>query len=158
MWLGRPLLGQWTHDVVASLDQLEARQKLKIANATIVGVGAAGVVAMCVAGIDPRIGRCVTVGSLASYLTDKPYEGLRLGIMAPGIVRDIGDIPQIAAMIAPRKLLVTEGVAGDGRKLTEVELERQFDFTRQVYWQEKAAANLRIISRAGAAELLRSGW
>ena len=60
--------------------------------------------------------RVAAIGTLASYVTDKPYVGQNLGVMAPGILRDVGDVAQIAALIAPRRLIIAGGVSGDGRR------------------------------------------
>lgn len=153
MWLGRPLLGQWVVDIRRGLDALNMKEG---GDLTVVGIGPAGVVALCAAALDPRITRVVTVGSLTSYLTDVPYEGQRLGIMAPGIVRDVGDIPHIAALIAPRKLVIAGGVTGGGKSLDEAALRQQFDFTRRVYEMEKAAAALTILSSTNAADIVKA--
>lgn len=132
LWLGKPLLGQWTQDVRAALNALEAatarREKV-----TVIGSGSAGLVAICTAALDARIERVVTVGMLASYLSESPYTGQRLGIMAPGIVRSVGDIPHLAALIAPRRLVIADAMEGTGVTLPLPALEKQFDFTRQVY-------------------------
>ena len=37
--------------------------------------------------------------------------------MAPGIVRDVGDVADLAALIAPRRVVIAGGVGGDGKPL-----------------------------------------
>ncbi len=157
MWLGRPLLGQWVRDVRELLSEIESHSPdKKLPDTTLVACGPAGVVALCAAALDQRITRVVTVGSLASYLTDEPYENQRLGIMAPGIVRDVGDIPQLAALIAPRKLVIAGGVTGGGKLLDEAALKKQFEFTQRVYEQQKAGSALTILSSTNAADIVRA--
>ena len=58
-------------------------------------------VALCAAALDERIAHTVTIGSLASYISDVPYTNQRLGLMAPNMLREAGDIPNLAALIAP---------------------------------------------------------
>ncbi|MBI3874643.1 MAG: acetylxylan esterase [Verrucomicrobia bacterium] len=156
LWLGRPLLGQWLRDLEVAVDVAPTIPFNKNNELTVVGVGPAGVVALCAAALDQRITRVVTVGSLASYISDVPYEGQRLGIMAPGIVRDVGDIPQLASLIAPRKLIIAGGVTGGGKPLDEAALKKQFEFTQRVYEIEKAASALTILSSTNATDIVRA--
>ncbi len=81
----------------------------------VIGVGPPSLVALCSADQDARIDRVATVGGLASYVSDVPYENQRLGIMVPGILRRVGDVPQLAALTAPRRLVVAGGVNGAGK-------------------------------------------
>ena len=99
----------------------------------VVGIGPAGVVAICSAAIDARITRVAASGMLASYVTQEPYQGQRLGLLAPGILRDAGDIPHLAALIAPRPVVIGGGVTGGGQPLDAASLETAFTFTRQAY-------------------------
>ena len=55
-----------------------------------------------------------------TYLTEAAYGATtRMGTLAPGIVSQVGDVPQLAAMAAPRRLAVIDGVTPQGTKLTE---------------------------------------
>lgn len=130
--IGRPLLSQWVQDVRAAVTATQAGHQPE-ATVTVVGLGPAGIVAICAAAIDDHIDSVVTVGSLASYITEVPYENQRLGLMAPGILREVGDIPQLAALIAPRRLLVVGAVAGGGETLDATSLTDHFLPTQQLY-------------------------
>jgi len=154
LWLGRPLLGQWVLDVRAALNALDVEAGLS-GDLTVVGVGPAGVVALCAAALDSRIKQVVTLGSLASYISDAPYENQRLGIMAPGIVRDVGDIQHLAALIAPRKLMIVGGVNGAGQAFGEAALKQQYDFTRRVYSLEQAANEFTVLPSIEVADIVR---
>ena len=154
LWLGRPLLGQWAMDLRTALNALEANAGLS-GELTVIGVGPAGVVALCAAALDSRIHQVVTVGSLASYISDTPYENQRLGIMAPGIVRDVGDIQHLAALIAPRKLMIAGGVNGAGQALDGSALKQQFDFTQRVYSLEQAADEFTVLPSTAVADILK---
>lgn len=132
LWIGRPLVGQWCHDVRVTLDALESDGG-SAKQITVVGIGPAGLAALCSGAIDSRIDRVVTVGALASFISDAPYEKHRLGMFPNGILRDVGDIAHIASMVAPRRLMIVGGVDGVGAPLEQPDLERQFKFTSQVY-------------------------
>ena len=90
-------------------------------------------VALCAAALDERIAHTVIIGSLASYISDVPYTNQRLGLMAPNMLREAGDIPHLAALIVPRKLSIAGAVHGSGKALTAAELKANFKFTRRFY-------------------------
>jgi cephalosporin-C deacetylase-like acetyl esterase len=145
LWIGRPLLGQWVYDLRRSLDALtvEAGGKLP-KEVSVIGFGSAGPVALCAAALDERITHAVTINSLASYVTDEPYRNQRLGLMVPGILRDVGDIPHIAALIAPRKVTIVGGVTGGGQTIHGDDLVKHFRVTRDVFATQSAAKQFRV--------------
>ena len=155
MWLGRPLLGQWVRDLMLAVNFQASEQGHGKNEATLVATGSAGVVALCAAALDPRITKLVVVGSLASYVTEVPYEKQRLGILAPGIVREVGDIAQLAALIAPRQVIIAGAVSAAGKPLTHAEAEAQFASTRAVYRQLGAESQFQVTTLTNAAEIAR---
>ena len=144
LWIGRPLLGQWTWDVRRALDVLAGRLAKLPSEVMLVGNGTAGPVALCAAALDERITHAVTINSLASYVTDEPYRNQRLGLMVPGILRDVGDIPHIAALIAPRKVKIVGGVTGGGKSIHGDDLLKQFRATQEVFAKHSAAGRLQV--------------
>lgn len=130
LWIGRPLLGQWAVDVRRAIDAISPPREQKI---VIVGQGPAGVLALAIAALDSRISGVAAVGSLTSYISEVPYQGQRMGLFVPGILREVGDIAHIAALIAPRRVVIAGGVNGANQVLSAAALEEQFAFTRQVY-------------------------
>jgi hypothetical protein len=93
---------------------------------------------------------------MASFLTQVPYEGQRLGLLAPGIVRDVGDIPQLAALIAPRQLLIAGAVNGAGKPLDAAALREQFAFTQRVYELQKSNAALTLLPSASTEAIVQA--
>ncbi|MBC8116092.1 MAG: acetylxylan esterase, partial [Candidatus Saccharimonas sp.] len=144
LWIGRPLLGQWTYDVRRMLDAIAETDGSLPKEIAVVGIGTAGPVALCAAALDERISHAMTLDSLASYVTDEPYRGQRLGLMVPGILRDVGDIAHIAALIAPRKVTIAGGVTGGGKALELEPLREQFTFARSVFSLHATKSALRI--------------
>ena len=146
LWIGRPLLGQWVVDVRRTLDAFTEYNGGSLPKqVSVIGVGSAGVVSLCSAALDDRITHAGAINVLASYVTAEPYRNQRLGLMAPGILRDVGDIAHIAAMIAPRKVTITGGVRGNGQEILGDDLAREFAFTRKVFTLLNASPKLRIV-------------
>jgi hypothetical protein len=139
VWVGRPLLGQWVCDVRSLLEWMAGYPGMRGDNLAVAGIGYAGVVALCAAGLlEDRVALAAAVDSPVSFLTDKAYpNGWPMGLLAPGILR-VGDIPHLAALAAPRRLVVAGGTAADGRKLTAMHLDEAFAFPRAMYRLAKA--------------------
>ena len=100
---------------------------------------------MAAAAMDSRLSRVATLGTLSSYVSSAPYQGQRLGIMVPGILREVGDLPHLAALLAPRRLVMAAAVDGSGRKLTAPEWQQAYTYTRSAYRLEEAPRGLRYL-------------
>lgn len=145
LWIDRPLLGQWVWDVRFALQNVLSVQLGKLPpEVMVVGKDTAGLVALCAAALDERITHAVTINSLASYVTDEPYRNQRLGLMVPGILRDVGDIPHIAALIAPRKVTIVGGVTGAGQTIHGDDLLKQFRAAQEVFAKHPGTSQLRV--------------
>ncbi len=158
LWIGRPLLGQWTFDLRRLVDAVETLDGKLPKQIAVVGHGPAGVVALTAAAADTRITHVVAVDSLASYVTDAPYKNQRLGLMAPGMLREVGDVAHLAALCLPRRVVIAGGVFGDGTKLTAAELQKTFAPTAQVSTLLKSDGALQLLSSDdtnGVAKALR---
>jgi hypothetical protein len=154
LWIGRPLLGQWAYDLRRLLDTLEKFHQLP-KEVVLIGQGPAGLVALTVAAVDPRITKVTAVGTLASYVTDEPYVGQRLGLMAPGILREVGDVAQLAALIAPRRVVIAGGVGGNGKPVPAEQLGRNFHDAARVWDLLNAGPELSVILTTDPAEIIK---
>ncbi len=154
MWIGRPLLGQWVWDLSRLLDVVGELSAGLLRDTTIVARGPAGVLALAAAALDPRIRQVALVDSLASFMSDEPYQHGRLGILVPGMLRSVGDIPQLASLVAPRRLLIAGGVTGSNRRLAPAELRQSFDYTSRVYGLLDASSALKVTEGTEAAGLV----
>jgi gluconolactonase len=119
LWLGRPLVGQWAADIRRLLDAFGDRVPPEV---VVIGDGPTGLAALAAAATDPRITHVAAVGSLASYVTDEPYTNQRLGLMAPGVLRDVGDVGHLAALCAGKRVAIAGGVSAAGKPLTGEQL------------------------------------
>src|SRR5262249_39090036 len=54
LWLGRPLLAQWVFDVRCLIDYLAGERSVNRERIAVVGLGQAGIVAVCAAGLFPE--------------------------------------------------------------------------------------------------------
>jgi pimeloyl-ACP methyl ester carboxylesterase len=156
LWIGRPLLGQWVYDVRRLLDALEKETGGLPQEVAVIGEGPASLIALCAAALDDRISSVVTIGGLTSFLSEVPYEKQRLGIMAPGILRDAGDISHLAALVSPRRLVIAGGVDGSGQELSEEELKAHYAWTNAAFQLDENSENLRILPDGNPKAILAS--
>jgi pimeloyl-ACP methyl ester carboxylesterase len=148
LWLGRPLLGQWISDVQALLDWMAAQPIIDKEQLAVVGIGAAGVIAICAAGLgDARVTSVAAIRMMFSYVTDQAFApGTHMGILAPGILQ-AGDIDHLAALCVPRKLVILDRITPDGGKLTDKELKESYEFTGAMYKLHGAEKKLVISNK-----------
>src|SRR5262249_40736276 len=134
LWLGRPLLGQWVFDLRCLIDWLTTQPGLAKERLAIVRLGQAGIIALGAAGLfEDRVTSVAAVNSLSSYVTDQAYAtGTFMGLLAPGILK-AGDVPHLAALSAPRKLIIAGGVSPQGKKHSEKELKENYAYTAAMY-------------------------
>jgi len=154
VWIGRPLLGQWVFDVLSILDWMGTRAELDSRRFTLVGLGQAGIVAICAAGMfDDRVATAAALQMPTTYVTREAYRaGTHMGLLAPGILQ-YADIPQIAALMAPRRLTLAGAVSFQGETLSLKELQDAYIFTDSVYKLYKAEDQLTIAAELSMEEL-----
>jgi dienelactone hydrolase len=154
LWIGRPLLGQWLVDIRYLLDWLAFQPGLDRRHFLVAGLGHAGVVALLAAGLlDNRITATIVVGGPTTLVTDSAYgPKMRMGLLAPGLLR-LADIPQLAALAAPRRLIIADGLSPQDRNLRSREIEHAFAFTKRVY-QVLKAENRLIVTEDPRFDLL----
>ena len=142
---------QWVRDLRSLLDSLGDAK----VETSLVGTGAAGVVAAAAAIADRRVDRVAALDSPLSLVSDTPYAKGRVGILVPGMLHRIGDIAQLLSLCAPRPLLVAGGMAGSGQKLTAKELEEVLDYPREAYKIAAGPGKLSISQESGSATVVR---
>jgi dienelactone hydrolase len=165
LWIGRPLLGQWVWDITRWLDfldetrlnQLKARSRPAPPNRpfVLIGLGAMSVPVLLTAALDPRVAAVACSDCLVSFVgrEGKPWSGLPMGLIVPNIL-EVGDIGHLAALIAPRRLVITSGIEPEGHAATADRLADAFAFPRSIYRLLDGAANLMIGQAADVGSLL----
>jgi dienelactone hydrolase len=139
LWIGRPLLGQWVWDVIRwldALDELRTQRRpfrdLPAQPCTLIGIGPMGLVAMLAGAFDQRVTAVGVENPLISLVSEGPWANVPMGILAPGIL-DVGDIGHLAALLAPKPLVVAGGVEPTGRNAFPERVLEAFSFARGVY-------------------------
>jgi dienelactone hydrolase len=158
LWIGRPLLGQWVFDVLALLDWLTLQPDLDGRRVAVAGLGEASVVALCAAALfDNRVTTAISVATPVSYVTDEPYAaGTHMGLLAPGILK-VGDISRLAALVAPRRLVIAGGVSPQGQERSAEQLQEAFAFTKAIYNLHRAEASYTLTSPDELVRLVKAG-
>jgi dienelactone hydrolase len=156
VWVGRPLLGQWAFDIQCLLDWITAKHEIHYSRGVaLIGIGPAGVVALCAAAAtgDERIAAVAAIDAPATLVTEDPYgDGTRMALLAPRLF-SVGDVPHLAALGAPRRLVIAGGVTPQGKKLGGKEIQEGYTFTREVYDLYKAGERLSLLEEAKSDDL-----
>jgi hypothetical protein len=154
LWIGRPLIGQWLIDVRRVAEWCAKQPRFDRAPLGVVGIGPAGILALLGAAIlDDLISLAAVLDSPVTYATGKAYgPKMRMGLLGPGILR-IADVPELAALIAPRRLVVAGGTSPQDAPLDGAALERTFAFTRAVYKACAVPSKLTIKPELGPADV-----
>ena len=99
LWVSRPLLGQWTWDLIRWLDfldeQIEPRRRIEAGESwkparpyVLIGLGAMSLPALLAGGLDARVAGVSCDGCLVSFVgrDARPWSGVPMGLLAPGIL------------------------------------------------------------------------
>jgi hypothetical protein len=145
IWVGRPLLGQWTFDIHCVLDWMQLQTAVNPDKLAVIGIGQAGVVALCSAATDERIHAVAAIDSPATLVTEEAYApGTRMGLLAPNLFA-VGDVPQLAALAAPRRLIIAGGMTPQGKKLNEKDIKEAYRITSEIFALYKATDRLTLV-------------
>jgi pimeloyl-ACP methyl ester carboxylesterase len=147
VWIGRPLLGQWAFDVFCIIEWLSQQPGIDRQRIAVVGIGQAGVVALTAGALFPdRISSVATISSPVTLVTSKAYpDGTRMGLLAPRLFM-VGDLPHLAAMAAPRRLIVANATDLYGKTLIERAAREAFAFPLKVYAANRAGERITVAS------------
>jgi dienelactone hydrolase len=109
--LNRPLLGQRVYDLLAVVRAVGREVE-------VVGVGAAGPVALHAAALDDRVKFVTVEGSIPSWelVVRTPVTQNQLSGVVPGALA-VYDLPDIVAAIGPRKVMIRNPVDAAGKPL-----------------------------------------
>lgn len=133
--LDRPLLGQRVDDVLMIVG---GKDEFHLAAS-----GAAAPVALHAAALQPRIKELTLDGGLLSWssVVKARISLNQLSNVVPGALA-VYDLPDLAALIAPRKLTIKSPVDPSGKPVSQAELEAAYAAARAAYRAAGAEANL----------------
>jgi dienelactone hydrolase len=149
--MDRSLFGMRVQDVVRSVDYVASRADAGTAGVRAVGRGMGALWALYAAALDTRIGSVVCENGLLSYRT--LTESDRYVHSASIFVRDVlrhFHLPQVAAAIADRPLLLLSPVDAMKRRVDAPRAQAEYQFTREVYGRAGASDRFRIEVRQDA--------
>ncbi len=115
--VGRSLLGLRVSDVLAAVREVVARKGPR--PIILCARRDAALVACLAAAVEPTIRGVATEEMLQSYLPLFAAEGypINAASILPGLIRDFGDLPDVLAVIGPRRVLVAAGIGGEAPRL-----------------------------------------
>ena len=125
--LDRPLVGQRALDIIRAVDLLAARTDVDAGKIAGLGIEAGGVPLLHAAVLDARIGRIALDRTLASYesvvehrIHRRVFESVIFGVLKSY------DLPDLAATLAPRRVLVVDATDPLGQPLPPQQAAAQF--------------------------------
>lgn len=147
--LGHSLLGRRVHDVLRALALLAERPEVDPERLSIVGHGSGGLLALFAAALDGRAATAVCCQSLLAYrdIAANEFHSWHPSDFATGIL-PLCDLPEVAACVAPRRLVLAGPVDHMRRRVAQREAEAAYAFTQRVYQLFEAEENL-AVSAAG---------
>jgi cephalosporin-C deacetylase-like acetyl esterase len=127
--VGKTLAGMRTADVLAAVSKLREKTGRKV---VLVARRDAALVAVFAAALDPRITALAVEGIPLSFrpLFDPDGRPVNAASIVPGLLRDFGDVTELLAAIAPRKVLAANGTGTLLRRIYSVTL-RTAGFTAE---------------------------
>ncbi len=165
LWVNRPLLGQWTWDLIRWLDFMDEQVRdpgtrvpglWKASRPYVLaGVGAMSIPVLLAGGLDARVSAVTCAGCLVSFVgrEAKPWSGVPMGLLAPDVL-DVGDVGHLAALLAPRPFVLASAVEPQGGPATVGRIRSAFAFTRGVYGLLEASERLKLGEPAELRRLL----
>jgi pimeloyl-ACP methyl ester carboxylesterase len=119
--VGKSLLGMRVTDVRAAVRQLAARAKRS--RIVLCGRRDAALVACLTAAVEPRVTHVAVEQMPLTYRRyfDPVGRPINAASVLPALLRDYGDIDQVLAAVAPRRLLSAAGLGAPGRRLPTLE-------------------------------------
>ncbi len=138
--LNRPLLGQRVSDVGAMLRHFPTATEVRV-----IGVGEAGPVALHVAALEPRVKVVGLEGAVLSWdnVVNTPISYGQLASAVPGVLK-VYDLPDLAATLAPRVLVIRNPVDAGLRPVGQAALDAAYAGCRTAYERQNAAVQLRL--------------
>jgi len=148
MLVGKTLIGMQTGDLLRSFDYLASRPDVDPARISVFGKRAGGVLALYVAAMEPRFEAAACEGSILSYMdvARAAIHERMAGLVVPGVLRDF-DLPDLAMMIAPRKLWLISPLTPSGARASLSNAESEYADAVAAFRAAKRPDNLRIIER-----------
>jgi len=132
--LGRTVFGMQLLDVIKAIDYLKKRSDIDKSQISCIGYGTGGLLAMHAAAIDNRITKVISKGALMTYksLISEPVYNHGVEVFIPHVLKHY-DLPDVAALIAPRPLKLLSLVDNQKEKVEIEIVAEEYNWTAKVY-------------------------
>jgi len=129
--LGRPLVGMAAHDITRFVDDLETREDIDARRVSLWAEDLMALPALYALALDRRIAGATLVGLLSTYVSPTPVQH-PTWTFARGLLK-YADIEHLAALAAPRPLVIANPVGPDLKPISAGRLRRAFTAARGAY-------------------------
>ena len=140
--VGKTPMGMRATDVRRAVDYLASRAEVDGRRISAIGHGLGGLIVLYAAAIDDRIASVASTKSLVSYeaIVENEIYTHRFAAFGPGFLKDF-DLPEVAALVAPRPLLLVNPVDHVHRVAGPGQVKRTYKPTADVYRLADRASN-----------------
>jgi cephalosporin-C deacetylase-like acetyl esterase len=146
-YMDESLFGMRVHDVVRSLDYLLSRTDVGPSGVRVIGKGMGALWVLYAAALDRRIHTAICENGLLSYRTlvraDRYLHGAN--IFVRNVLRHF-DLPQVAAAIAGRRLILVSPVDAMKRPVALRHAAKEYEWTRSVYGNAAPESRFEIVT------------
>lgn len=141
--LNRPLLGQRVRDLISVVSQLRMQDSGLDIHA--IGIGTGGPIVLHAAALEPAIKSVTLEESVVSWsaVVQSRISHDQLANAVPGTLQ-LYDLPNLAATIAPRPLMIRHAVDPVQKPVTQATLEATYASCRDAYQRLKAEGQLTL--------------
>jgi hypothetical protein len=125
--LGSPLVGQRVTDLLGFVDALGSLEPARNRRIVLAAAGQLSVPALFAAALEPRIDCTYLSGGLVSYASILDFEEYRhpAANFLPGVL-GVADLPEIAALAAPRRVILAGAVDGAGKSAAAESVRKMY--------------------------------
>ncbi len=130
-WIARPLFGQWVHDIrqVAAAARKLGSPSDRVA---LIGWKEAGLTTLAAAALDSSVRGVAALEAPATFTQSGVPHNVRMVAFQPHLLK-VGDVPMLAALAAPRPVLIGDPIQLDGSPVAEAGLPRLAKLPLAVY-------------------------
>jgi len=141
--LDRPLLGMRVYDVLRTTAAVENR--LRPSTILCAGTGFAAPIALFAAAVDESIDGALCRSGPVSYFSiiGSKHHKWHVNCFVPDVVRHL-DLPDLAALVAPRALFIVEPLDGEKEGVSGAEAREMYALAERICRQAGTAENFRL--------------
>jgi hypothetical protein len=153
--VGATPLGMRTRDVLRGVDYLRSRSDIDAKRISVIGQGSAGLPVLHAMALDDTVRGAAITGTLATYaaIVDHEIYTHRYVTFTPGALRKY-DLPDVAALVAPRPLVIINAVDEAQRPLDAERAAEVFAPGGKIFDIAGARTGLRVIRALTASDIL----